>query len=1366
VPTGLSLDDALTRGAAPFPTCDLPGDAVGNHGCLVEPPETRRGFDAYAQRVLTADWSTRVRARSDSIAPTSQKRRVKGRVESKKGRSGVLARMGTPSAHQPRSKSTPAQLVCLRVQHCSNCCTCGARSSRGRTECPGAQSVTPGRSGHKATACLQKCRICGQEGHPNIRCPNAKARGRSVEAKIILSTHKSAGMSSRGRSAPLRPEQAASWAALPDEWKKLGVNERRVRKRARYSGVSREEARQRKPLSSATDVRRAGHNPSLIDLLQGPVNTMMLHGWCSLELPKCGKCGADPPTGTSGNAWTWQCPCKLVRWGNTRAVVGGFPSSLTAKQAAVVLWCFNAKIPVGKCSSMAGACRRVARTALNALTKAAARFAWEQQKHVRITGIAEFDEHSLRTVRVGLDSTFTAEDGTKRPMRGPGHVYVRYLGVVGRSTREFAMYELPDEISPLTVANTPGAPHPLSLAELHSTGLLKHVPTQLRSADSAPAYAREVTAAVNHNAKEWTRRTESGFVAGTQYIDSVWKVVDSEIPTGTNTMRRELLRCAAYCGIWRYRFQNDPVLVKNTSAMQALGDALEYARRTYGELGDVPAPPAFWDYADRVMWTTGEPDQAKAPKATPPTPAPETSGQQPGPPAPCTSVVASNADCVPEDNAADSTPPQPFKKNRPRLKGDARKQHMLIQAGQRSRVEHVRDSAGHAARAQQARSTDFFNRAVNRVEEAEKAVGDGNTCPTCKKEFKDNASARRHYSLTCAPWCQGVYHCTHPACANRPPFTGTRALSAHWGRTHPETSKNTGTKKAPTAAKTRNVGEAVRAAAACNPVVPEDMQPTAVVDPPAREYLASKYMHPVLRRCMERRAAAVNACPATGKTRERDEASRTCKEPGCGAVCYDVGTLRNKHWTRQHWDPVKHAGATIPWSLRVSIENHTAPRMPTPNQLKEDADWQGAMKAKGENWDDTLWSAAGDPPMMSLGELPQPKKIAGHNGHYWPPMAEEEGWEAKHIRPQSNIAPPTVGVAEKAGAAGGSKVSKRVIDLLTQPTQDDMHHPATTTRTVMDLIIDLDTQPPHAEAPPQQPARDPPPTTTQTVRKAVIDLDTQPAKPACTQQPRRKTVTKRRLQPRVDRADNTESQAPTRPAPEQKRRRTEGSAACATAGTLHGAQPQKRRVMQIIQQRYPNGAPVVRGCYHEQQVADYCGMHCGNNLAMRRVITPDDMSRAASGMNGMELEECQAVHGPAASPDYTHPEKGDWDIETILMAYAFGATPIGIADVPTPPLTVGGIEAQRPVDGVTCRGLLVVDGQNLPGDAGKHWVAVRRVKDGVWHVADSLEPAAYAVGDTDVQAILDDGQSMRAYTLWTLRTPRDPLALLNVSRRH
>ena len=39
-----------------------------------------------------------------------------------------------------------------------------------------------------------------------------------------------------------------------------------------------------------------------------------------------------------------------------------------------------------------------------------------------ITGQAELDEHSTRTVRVGINGAYNAEDGTGRVFHGPGDV--------------------------------------------------------------------------------------------------------------------------------------------------------------------------------------------------------------------------------------------------------------------------------------------------------------------------------------------------------------------------------------------------------------------------------------------------------------------------------------------------------------------------------------------------------------------------------------------------------------------------------------------------------------------------------------------------------------------------------------------------------------------------------------------------------------------------------------------------------------------------------------------------------------------------------------------------------------------------------
>ena len=45
-----------------------------------------------------------------------------------------------------------------------------------------------------------------------------------------------------------------------------------------------------------------------------------------------------------------------------------------------------------------------------------------------IEGQAELDEHSMRTIRVGLNAKYTAEDGAGRVFDGPGHVsYVFHM---------------------------------------------------------------------------------------------------------------------------------------------------------------------------------------------------------------------------------------------------------------------------------------------------------------------------------------------------------------------------------------------------------------------------------------------------------------------------------------------------------------------------------------------------------------------------------------------------------------------------------------------------------------------------------------------------------------------------------------------------------------------------------------------------------------------------------------------------------------------------------------------------------------------------------------------------------------------------
>ena len=100
-----------------------------------------------------------------------------------------------------------------KTAHCSNCCTCPRGAHRNRVDCPGAQALKPGRLGHYASGCMARCRICGVDRHPNIRCPNILATKRGAR-RTVSSTHKSDGRSCRGRSAPLLQSQVDTWRGL------------------------------------------------------------------------------------------------------------------------------------------------------------------------------------------------------------------------------------------------------------------------------------------------------------------------------------------------------------------------------------------------------------------------------------------------------------------------------------------------------------------------------------------------------------------------------------------------------------------------------------------------------------------------------------------------------------------------------------------------------------------------------------------------------------------------------------------------------------------------------------------------------------------------------------------------------------------------------------------------------------------------------------------------------------------------------------------------------------------------------------------------------------------------------------------------
>ena len=61
---------------------------------------------------------------------------------------------------------------------------------------------------------------------------------------------------------------------LPQKWKKLTNSGRRVRKRAKYSGIDREEARASDGVKSATDTRPVGDRLSLVLRVRGGITAL------------------------------------------------------------------------------------------------------------------------------------------------------------------------------------------------------------------------------------------------------------------------------------------------------------------------------------------------------------------------------------------------------------------------------------------------------------------------------------------------------------------------------------------------------------------------------------------------------------------------------------------------------------------------------------------------------------------------------------------------------------------------------------------------------------------------------------------------------------------------------------------------------------------------------------------------------------------------------------------------------------------------------------------------------------------------------------------------------------------------------------
>ena len=184
-----------------------------------------------------------------------------------------------------------------KTMHCSYCCTCPRGAHRNRVDCPGAQALKRGRRDHTAAGCLARCRICGADGHPNIRCPDALASKRGTK-RIASCAHKRDGRSSRGRIAPPLQAQMDTWRklramsivfllipnvtqfriptsyqlrkrplklrnSLPSKRRKLTHTERRVRKRAKYSGITVADAKARDGDRASSGSRKVSGRVSL-----------------------------------------------------------------------------------------------------------------------------------------------------------------------------------------------------------------------------------------------------------------------------------------------------------------------------------------------------------------------------------------------------------------------------------------------------------------------------------------------------------------------------------------------------------------------------------------------------------------------------------------------------------------------------------------------------------------------------------------------------------------------------------------------------------------------------------------------------------------------------------------------------------------------------------------------------------------------------------------------------------------------------------------------------------------------------------------------------------------------------------------------
>ena len=140
----------------------------------------------------------------------------------------------------------------------------------------------------------------------------------------------------------------------------------------------------------------------------------------------------------------------------------------------------------------------------------------------------------------------------------------------------------------------------------------------------------------------------------------------------------------------------------------AIGQLLQWSRQLYSGEFEIPVPPAFYNYCNREAWA----DKPKTVIDLPDTP------------------VGISADGAP--------PPQPPAHPRrptPRLKGMARRDHILSQSGMAEKLADKKVSAAAISGARERLSANYMARSTIRSAETARSIGEGVVCPECEREF-------------------------------------------------------------------------------------------------------------------------------------------------------------------------------------------------------------------------------------------------------------------------------------------------------------------------------------------------------------------------------------------------------------------------------------------------------------------------------------------------------------------------------------------------------------------------------------------------------------------------------------------------------